>query len=269
MWRNLSKQASLRKYKLFSESYPLFSSLRAFQPSQVSEKIRDGRGEEHAACMHKELGFAQSSHFSRGDFGVWSNFPGIFGTSRGYASVAEALASTSEEDVDEVQELIEEMDRHNEETMASKQQKQPKTIGGMGVWRYNVLKKRQIKIETEAWEEAAKEYQELLTDMCEQKLAPNLPYVKSLFLGWFEPLKDAIAAEQTACLEGKIKLGHVPFFTHLPAEMMAVITMHKLMGLLMTGSGHGSTRVVQAACHIGEAIENEVSSILNSECDAM
>lgn len=132
-----------------------------------------------------------------------------------------------------------------------------------------MLKKRQIKIETEAWEEAAKEYQELLTDMCEQKLAPNLPYVKSLFLGWFEPLKDAIAAEQTACLEGKIKLGHVPFFTHLPAEMMAVITMHKLMGLLMTGSGHGSTRVVQAACHIGEAIENEVSSILNSECDAM
>ncbi|XP_019180748.1 PREDICTED: DNA-directed RNA polymerase 1, mitochondrial [Ipomoea nil] len=257
MWRNLSKQASLRKYKLFSESHPLFSSLGAFQPSQLSEKIRDGRGEEHAVCMYKELGFAQSSHFSRGDFGVWSNFPGIFGTSRGYASVAEALASTSEEDVDEVQELIEEMNRHNEETMTAKQQKQPKTIGGMGVWKYSVLKKRQIKIETEAWEEAAKEYQELLTDMCEQKLAPNLPYVKSLFLGWFEPLKDAIAAEQTACLEGKIKLGHVPFFTHLPAEMMAVITMHKLMGLLMTGSGHGSTRVVQAACHIGEAIENE------------
>ncbi|KAF5775618.1 putative DNA-directed RNA polymerase [Helianthus annuus] len=32
-----------------------------------------------------------------------------------------------------------------------------------------------------AWEVAAKAYQELLMDMCWQKLAPNLPYVKSLF----------------------------------------------------------------------------------------
>jgi hypothetical protein len=40
--------------------------------------------------------------------------------------------------------------------------------------------------------------------------------------------------------------------------MMAVITMHKLMGLLMTGSGDGSVRVIQAACQIGEAIEHEV-----------
>ena len=40
---------------------------------------------------------------------------------------------------------------------------------------------------------------------------------------------------------------------------MAVITMHKLMGLLMTNSGGaGAVKVVQAACAIGEALENEV-----------
>ncbi|CDP00493.1 unnamed protein product [Coffea canephora] len=94
--------------------------------------------------------------------------------------------------------------------------------------------------------------------MCEQKLAPNLPYIKSLFLGWFEPLKDAIAAEQDLCKDGKNRGAYAQYFDQLPAEMMAVITMHKLMGLLMTGGGYGSARVVQAACHIGEAIEHEV-----------
>ncbi|KAK6152649.1 hypothetical protein DH2020_012288 [Rehmannia glutinosa] len=40
--------------------------------------------------------------------------------------------------------------------------------------------------------------------------------------------------------------------------MMAVITMHKLMALLMIGGEHGYARVVQAACVIGDAIEQEV-----------
>lgn len=136
--------------------------------------------------------------------------------------------------------------------------KQPKKmVAGMGATKFYNLRRRQIKMETEAWEQAAKEYQELLADMCEQKLAPNLPYVKSLFLGWFEPLKDAILKEQEAC-EDNDKLTHGRYFRSLPADMMAVITMHKLVGLLMTSAGEvGCVKVVQAACNIGEAIENE------------
>lgn len=139
----------------------------------------------------------------------------------------------------------------------------PKQVHGMGSGKYAMLRRRQIKIETEAWEQAAKEYKELLMDMCEQKLAPNLPYVKSLFLGWFEPLRDQIALEQDHCRDGKNRASHAPYFNQLPADMMAVITMHKLMSLLMTGSGDGSVRVVQAACQVGEAIEQEVSCNLS------
>ncbi|VAI30967.1 unnamed protein product [Triticum turgidum subsp. durum] len=94
--------------------------------------------------------------------------------------------------------------------------------------------------------------------MCEHKLAPNLPYVKSLFLGWFEPLRDQIIAEQELVSQRGTRASHAPYFNMLPADMMAVITMHKLMGLLMTGSGDGSVRVIQAACQIGEAVEHEV-----------
>ncbi|GJN12900.1 hypothetical protein PR202_ga31225 [Eleusine coracana subsp. coracana] len=129
---------------------------------------------------------------------------------------------------------------------------------GMTFHKYTALRRRQIRIETEAWEQAAKEYRELLADMCEQKLAPNLPYVKSLFLGWFEPLRDQIIAEQELVAEPGSRASHRPYFNMLPADMMAVITMHKLMGLLMTGNSDGSVRVIQAACQIGEAIEHEV-----------
>ncbi|KAK9911194.1 hypothetical protein M0R45_035115 [Rubus argutus] len=52
---------------------------------------------------------------------------------------------------------------------------------------------------------------------------------------------------------------HAPFFEHLPADKMAVITMHNLMGLLMIKNGGvGAVNVVQLACAIGEALENEV-----------
>lgn len=194
--------------------------------------------------------------------------PERFSFRRSYAGAAEAIASTTEEELsgsEEIQELMEEMKKHIEVPsdlerwlMPQPPPQQQKRIAGMGMSKYHMLKKRQVKMETEAWEEAAREYQELLADMCEQKLAPNLPYVKSLFLGWFEPLRDAIVAEQELCRKKKSKPSHAPFIDQLPADMMAVITMHKLMGLLLsTNGGNGSCRVVQAACQIGEAIENE------------
>ncbi|XP_078431396.1 DNA-directed RNA polymerase 1B, mitochondrial-like [Wolffia australiana] len=174
---------------------------------------------------------------------------------RGFSSVAEEVSTTDvDEEVSASVEAIQPIVARQEQT----QRQQPKQIPGMGQKKYFMLRRRQIKIETEAWEQAAKEYRELLVDMCEQKLAPNLPYMKSLFLGWFEPLRTKIEEEQRAYAEGKSKAAYAPFFEQLPAEMMSVITMHKLMGLLMTGGGDGSTRVIQAACAVGEAIEQEV-----------
>ncbi|KAF8364718.1 hypothetical protein HHK36_033305 [Tetracentron sinense] len=123
--------------------------------------------------------------------------------------------------------------------------------------KYNTLRRRQIKAETEAWEKTAKEYRELEREMCEKKLAPNLPHVKALFLGWFEPLREAISKEQRLQETKKQKAAYAPHIGLLPADKMAVITMHKMMGLLMVGPEERCVRVVQAAIHIGEAIEQE------------
>ncbi|KAM7464420.1 hypothetical protein LguiA_032541 [Lonicera macranthoides] len=270
MWRNLCKQASFKNLKpsndLSSSTSTFLSSylpsnfphkldqihLNSFYPQTLSRSI--------GGLLPQKDSFVKNSNFLKSSNNYRLSAFSNFYYSRFYASVSEAIASTeSEEDVDEIQELLDQMNKENKVVMANFHQlKQPKVVGGMGQGKYNMLRRRQIKMETEAWEEAAKEYQELLTDMCEQKLAPNLPYMKSLFLGWFEPLRNAILAEQELCKEGKNRTSHAPYFDHLPADMMAVITMHKLMGLLMTGGGNGSARVVQAACQIGEAIEHEV-----------
>ncbi|XP_073139231.1 DNA-directed RNA polymerase 1B, mitochondrial-like [Henckelia pumila] len=260
MWRNLSNRSYLRKFKILSESHSSLKTVCGVIAPQDSVFLANSTPFV-SNIWNRESGVSQESVFWRKPelgspkLAIWSEMLSFCRNARGYGSAAEALVSTSEEEVDEIQELIEEMNK--EIDAKGSQQKNQKMVGGMGVGKYNALRRRQIKMETEAWEEAAKEYQELLVDMCEQKLAPNLPYIKSLFLGWFEPLRDAIAAEQDLCKNGKNRGAYAPYFDHLPAGMMAVITMHKLMALLMTGGGNGSARVVQAACHIGEAIEHE------------
>ncbi|KAL2482807.1 DNA-directed RNA polymerase 3 [Forsythia ovata] len=125
--------------------------------------------------------------------------------------------------------------------------------------KYYLLRRRQIKVETEAWENMVEEYKELEREMCEKKLAPNLPYVKKLILGWFEPLRAAIEKEQKSLRTKKHKTAFAPFIDALPAEKMAVIVMHKIMGLLMMGGKEDRcVRVVEAAIQIGVAIEHEV-----------
>ncbi|PON70429.1 DNA-directed RNA polymerase, phage-type [Parasponia andersonii] len=123
--------------------------------------------------------------------------------------------------------------------------------------RYNVLRRRQIKAETEAWEKMVDEYNELERVMIEKKLAPNLPHVKALFLGWFEPLREAIEREQKVAT-CKQKEAFAPNIDLLPADKMALIVMHKMMGLIMVASHDGCVQVVHAAIQIAMAIEQEV-----------
>lgn len=204
-------------------------------------------------CQMSEMG---SCNFmlSANPFGISGFYSNPMRCYYGTAAAEEIVTASSEED-DEIRELVEEISKLEREKPRRKEANS--MIAGMSNGRYNALRKRQVKVETEAWNEAAKEYQELLADMCEQKLAPNLPYMKSLFLGWFEPLKDAIKADQDFAKVMKNRPVYASCFEQLPADMMAVITMHKLMGLLMTGTGSGSVTVVQAACQIGEAMEHE------------
>lgn len=284
MWRNLARKASSSsRYLGFAgcrSSVPAIPSISSFlgsaQDSICCERSRIFDLRAPFSHRSSNVGFRHNGDllpFIRCRNSAIGRIFGPLGDSRFFASVAEAVASTDvDEDassIEEIQGMLEEMGKIDmregskigsnlEEVRAKQQLEQPRMMCGMGSGKYAILRRRQIRIETEAWEQAAKEYKELLMDMCEQKLAPNLPYVKSLFLGWFEPLRDQIAADQEHYRDPRNRVSHGRYFNQLPADMMAVITMHKLMSLLMTGSGDGGIRVVQAACQIGEAIEHEV-----------
>ncbi|XP_050872473.1 DNA-directed RNA polymerase 1B, mitochondrial [Lathyrus oleraceus] len=270
MLSKLAKRASSKKFNLSSSQSISISrsstSHRFSHHNNLPEKISPQRNP--FLCFSQVGIFTSANKLGRSEF-TFSEHPFSFSSTilnhiRSYGSVAEAIESTDTEEDDcsgsgsgseEVQELLEQMVKEEKE-----EKKKPLEMkkNKNNSYKYKMLRRRQVKIETEAWEEAAREYQELLEDMREQKLSPNLPYMKSLFLGWFEPLKNAIVADQELCKDSKTRLSHSPFFNELPADMMAVITMHKLMGLLMTNSnGVGSARVIQAACQIGEAIEHE------------
>ncbi|XP_060192764.1 DNA-directed RNA polymerase 2B, chloroplastic/mitochondrial isoform X2 [Lycium barbarum] len=275
MWRNIVKQFSSRTpQKLLLNSKNRTYSFLGFSQDSIFKDKTKLRSFIPVSCLNSgfpEMGFQNLGEFLPGD--EFLNRPLLYAMKsqdfcrKNYASVAEAEAASStdaDEDtkdvsvVGEVQELLTEFKKEEKKQFDFMRRKQRMLTSGMGHRKYNSLKRRQVKVETEAWELAAKEYRELLFDMCEQKLAPNLPYVKSLFLGWFEPLRDKIAEEQEFCSQGKSKAAYSKYFHQLPADMMAVITMHKLMGLLMTGGDHGTARVVQAALVIGDAIEQEV-----------
>lgn len=124
---------------------------------------------------------------------------------------------------------------------------------------YEALRRRQVEVETEAWERTVEEYRALEREMRVKHLAPNLPHVKALMLGWFEPLKEAVEAEQTAhqARTNKRKASFAPHVDSLPADKVAVIVMHKMMALVMENEG-GCVRLVQAAVQIGMAVEQEV-----------
>lgn len=257
MWRNIAKQAILRS----ATRSNVGSKTRGFLGSSPESKNLSFRFPVFGSISGSpcyEMGVRSLSGITRRDEFSKSERC-LNGTlARGYASVAEEVLSTDVEEEPEVHELLKEMKKEKKRESHRSWRMKKQEQFGMGRTKFQNLWRRQVKIETEEWERAAAEYMELLTDMCEQKLAPNLPYVKSLFLGWFEPLRDAIAKDQELYRLGKSKATYAHYLDQLPADKISVITMHKLMGHLMTGGDNGCVKVVHAACTVGDAIEQEV-----------
>uniref|UniRef100_A0A2P2MDT6 DNA-directed RNA polymerase N-terminal domain-containing protein n=1 Tax=Rhizophora mucronata TaxID=61149 RepID=A0A2P2MDT6_RHIMU len=278
MCRSVAKQVVSRRHTKSLNFYSFSSSCSVLgfpQEPIFPEKFQLSTlkvSNFHLGFCRVEGILTHEDHVGKSGFGLLRNGDYHRNTSVGfwpreYDSVAEAVplsTDVEEEDflVEEVQELVQEMRREEEGRVSQhKMATKPRVARGMGLDKLKALRRRQVKSETEAWEKAAEEYKELLTDMCEKKLAPNLPYMKTLFLGWFEPFRDAILKEQELIRLGKIRPGYAPYFNQLPAEMMAVIAMHKLTAMMMTCGEHGRARVVAAACLIGDAIEQEVGDI--------
>ncbi|KAG0611165.1 hypothetical protein M758_7G120400 [Ceratodon purpureus] len=244
------------------------SGLRFLKPSSPSLSPLDSAFVELVDLLPQCWRSSSAVDFNQDHSKPQSPLPGS--DTRAYASAVEAdelcdeEIDSKDEDEDDVENFPD--DSHGDSALdaeACLEQKMRKK-------KYRELYKRQVKIETEAWQRAATEYKDLMTEMCRKSLAPNLPFAQSLLLSWFEPLRDGILEEQRAYAnrehrEHRSMYG--PYICQLPADMLAVITMHRLMGLLMSDQEHGCVKVIHAAVVIGEAVEQEVRifQLMNSK----
>ncbi|KAK8950211.1 hypothetical protein KSP40_PGU013763 [Platanthera guangdongensis] len=238
MWLSFAARASSASRGLLRST----SRSALFSPRSISRFL--GFTRSPPPSCNRTI-FDLKSTITRSRSCSWSLFRGVSGA-------AVDIAST---DFDEDAEVGPEW--KITESSAEKAAKKKAALTSMR--KFHILRRKQMKLETETWEQAVKEYRELLDDMCKKKLAPNLPYVKSLFLSWFEPLRDKIAEEQENCKDVHCRTPYAPCINLISADMMAVITMHKMMSMMMTGDGSGSILVVSAACQVGEAIEHELN----------
>lgn len=102
----------------------------------------------------------------------------------------------------------------------------------------------------------------LLLSFCPSKPCLGTQVASQILFCRFGCFRDGIIEEQKAYQrreQREDRSMYGPYLAQLPADMLAVITMHRLMGLLMSDMDNGSVKVVHAAIQIGEAVEQEVS----------
>ncbi|MCO5591277.1 hypothetical protein L7F22_045258 [Adiantum nelumboides] len=180
-------------------------------------------------------------------------------------SFLEALAVPASNPQPEVSSLRECMDEMNAQTFPienTRATKIQKILDQKG----QKLRSRQLKVESCAWRRAIDDYRKQIAQMCKNQRAPSLPFMKSLFLSWFEPLTKAITAEQEAYKNGKVivERRYGPYLDLLPADMLAVITMHKTVAKLLTDDVYGGLKVIIPIMSIGEAVEEETGHYANN-----
>ncbi|KAL4525788.1 hypothetical protein Ndes2526B_g09281 [Nannochloris sp. 'desiccata'] len=125
---------------------------------------------------------------------------------------------------------------------------------------------RQIILETRAVEAALARYRREAASMVERNQGATLPAARKLLVSWFQPLADAIRAEQLRVAKGVSGVDRCvygPYLMRLDPEQLAVIAMHAAVNAFMSpesdaeaiGSAPGTTRMTRLAVAIGSAVQ--------------
>jgi hypothetical protein len=125
---------------------------------------------------------------------------------------------------------------------------------------------RQIILETRAVEAARARYRREAAAMVDRNAGATLPAARQLLVSWFQPLADAIRAEQLRVAKGVSGVDRCvygPYLMRVDPEQLAVIAMHAAVNAFMSpesdaeaiGSAPGTTRMTKVAVAIGSAVE--------------
>lgn len=125
----------------------------------------------------------------------------------------------------------------------------------------------QIKIEQQANDEGVARYNRLAKEAIERGDGASLKPAERLLLYWFQPIVDAIRADQKTVANKGHDVGiHLwgPVVAQVDAEKLAVIALHETIGQCMK---QGDVLTVELANHIGRGVFAELNMELMRDQD--
>lgn len=125
----------------------------------------------------------------------------------------------------------------------------------------------QIKIEQQANDEGVARYNRLAKEAIERGDGASLKPAERLLLYWFQPIVDAIRADQKTVANKGHDVGiHLwgPVIASVDAEKLAVIALHEVIGQCMK---QGDVLTVEIANHIGRGVFAELNMELMRDQD--
>lgn len=127
---------------------------------------------------------------------------------------------------------------------------------------YAQLLRRQLALETRAVDEAVCRYREEASSRDARGEAASAGPGRALLTRWFQPMWEAVAAEQDAVRRrerGTDRGVYGPYLLLVEPQKLAVITMHGVLGLVLSEEEAGSVRLTRAALHVGKCVQAQVN----------
>lgn len=127
---------------------------------------------------------------------------------------------------------------------------------------YAALVRRQLALETRAVDEAVCRYREEAKSRDARGEAASAGPGRALLAKWFGPMCDAVAEEQEAVRrreKGTDRGVYGPYLLLVEPQKLAVITMHGVLGLILSEEEAGSVRLTRAALHVGKCVQAQVN----------
>ncbi|KAJ1460702.1 hypothetical protein M885DRAFT_508934 [Pelagophyceae sp. CCMP2097] len=123
---------------------------------------------------------------------------------------------------------------------------------------------RQLLLEEETLNDAIAEYNLMVQGMLKLGKAADLRPIQRLLARWYHPLCEAIVLHKEKVLDSESGPKHGatalqvygPLLLRIPAEHLAVITMHTVVGLCLKDGG-GGAKYVMVTHEIGELVQAE------------
>lgn len=128
----------------------------------------------------------------------------------------------------------------------------------------------QIKLEESAIQDGVARYNRLANEAIKRGDGANLKPAERLMLFWYQPLVDAIVAEQKSVGVGTPQVGANlwgPVFCQIQPDKLAVIALHEMIGGCMA-QPDGIPRV-EMANNIGRAVIAEINLVRMKEQDSL